>query len=84
MSRQKPVGHWRRTRLLAIAVMIVWMAVVLVMSSLTLATDWAQYGGAGGYIFVAEGVLILILALVFWFVHRQRNIDREFAMAEED
>jgi len=84
MTRQKPMGHWRATRLQAIAIMIVWLAVVLVVSYFSLATTWAQNGGAGGYIFVSEGAMILILALVFWFIHRQRSIDREFAMAEED
>jgi len=78
------MAHWRRTRLLAISVMSVWLVVALVLPFFALVSNWARYGGVGGYVFVSEGALILLLALALWFSRRQQGIDREFAMAEED
>lgn len=84
MVRHNPKSHWRRTRLLAIAVVTVWAVVGLAAPFFAAISDGAGPGGVGLYVFAAEGVLILLVALVFWFAYRQRIIDREFAMAEED
>ncbi|VAW13455.1 hypothetical protein MNBD_ALPHA09-2135 [hydrothermal vent metagenome] len=84
MARRGPKSHWWRTRLLAIAIVSVWAVVTLALPFFNSISNGTGPGGVGIYVFMAEGVLVLMLALVFWFARRQQAIDREFAMAEED
>ena len=32
----------------------------------------------------AQGSLIVFVVLIFWFAHRQNQIDEEFGVAEDD
>lgn len=84
MPKRIQTGHWRRTRLLAIAVTFAWIIIGFALPFFAQLSNRSQDGGTGVYVFVSEAVMILMLALVIWFVRRQRSIDGEFAMAEED
>lgn len=76
--------HWRKTRRLAVAAIMAWIGIGFALPFVARLSDRTQFGGGGVYVFVSEGVVILLLALAIWFTRRQRGIDKEFAMAEED
>ncbi len=78
-------GHWSRTRLLAFFAILLCSGAVLVMPLVFVGfRDFRPFGFPPHYFYASEGALLLIIILVFWFSGRQRGIDRDFAMAEED
>jgi len=84
MAKHSPLRHWQRTRLLAVAVVSTWAIVTVFLPFFTSVANGTLINPIASYVFAAEGVLLLIVALGFWFARRQRGIDREYALAEED
>jgi putative solute:sodium symporter small subunit len=76
--------HQRRTLILAAAVLASVLAAVLIV--VTTAADLNQYRALRfplGFYLLAQGLLIVIVAVSFWFSRRQDQIDEERDESEE-
>ena len=76
--------HQRQTHILAAAVLASVLAAVLIV--VTTAADLNQYRALRfplGFYLLAQGLLIVIVAVSFWFSRRQEQIDEERGESEE-
>lgn len=85
MRRNDPTGHWRRTRMVAMATLIT-TAVVLGLALIAGATlnGLVVLGVPVGFFFIATGAIVILTGLVFWHAERQDMLDRTYRMAEDD
>lgn len=70
-------AHWRRTRNLAVSVLVVGLTAGLGIYWFVLPLN----GGTGmtlGYWYAAQGAVILFVLLAFYLNWRQDGIDREY------
>ena len=77
--------YWRKTRNLMWFCLIVWFVfgfgVHFFVNTLNQITI---LGFPLGFYMAAQGSLIVFVILIFWFSHRQNQIDEEYGMAEEE
>ncbi len=76
--------HWARTRNLTLAVLILWFGFSLVIP--WFARELNEYTFLGfplGFYMIAQGSLIVFVALVFFQNWRQDAIDDEFGPGED-
>ena len=76
MADGSEISWWRRTRLLAIAVLAIGVAasILSILFARTLSTDGVA-GIPSGLIAVTVAVPMFILLLIFWSAERQRRLD---------
>ncbi|MGZ5915733.1 MAG: DUF4212 domain-containing protein [Methyloceanibacter sp.] len=76
--------HQRQTLILAAAVLASVLAAIVI--AVTTTADLNQYRALRfplGFYLLAQGLLIVIVAVSFWFSRRQEQIDEERGKSEE-
>ncbi len=85
LSMQQRQEHWRRTRNLTIAHLVVWFVFAYLVhwfaSSLN---SISFFGWPLGYYMSAQGSLAAFVIQLFLFNHQQHKIDVEFGVAEDE
>ena len=71
-------AHWRRTRNLAVFVLVLWAVVAVGVFWAVLPLGGGADGVPAGYWYAAEAALILLAVLAFYQSWRQRGIDRRY------
>jgi len=76
--------HQLNTLILAIAVLsIALLAVFLAVTAATFLNQYWFLHFPLGFYLLAQGVLIFLVAVSFWFIRMQEHIDRRRAESEE-
>jgi len=76
--------HQLTTLILAIAVLsIALLAVFLAVTAATFLNQYWFLHFPLGFYLLAQGVLIFLVAVSFWFIRMQEHIDRKRAESEE-
>ncbi len=77
--------YWRRTRGLMLFCLAVWAVFSFVIHIFVEPLNRIVILGFPlGFYMAAQGSLVVFVVLIFWFAHRQNQIDEECGMAEED
>ncbi|WP_341678938.1 DUF4212 domain-containing protein [Niveibacterium sp. SC-1] len=80
-SQRDPVvrRHWRRTLVLTLSLLLVWLAVTVVTSLMpgTL-NQWRFMGFPLGFYFAAQGALLVFLAIVAVHTVLMNRLDRRY------
>ena len=84
MAASNEQAWWRRTRELAIATLAFSVALALVILILSEPLDRGTlFGLPFGYFLAAEGLPVVLAALIFWSARRQVDIDRRYGLTED-
>ena len=75
-------AHWRRSRNLALFVLVLWAIAGLGVHWAVLALGGAGPGLPTGYWYAAQGALILFVLLAFYLNGRQDGIDRKYGQGD--
>ncbi len=76
--------YWRKTRNLLITTLILWFIFGYVVHAFAPALNEITFLGFPlGFYMAAQGSLIAFVLIIFWYAHRQNQIDQEFDVAEE-
>lgn len=76
--------HWRRTRALMWMTLAIWFFFAFVVHFFVRSLNQIEFLGFPlGFYMAAQGSLIVFVVLIFWFAHKQNQIDEETGMAEE-
>lgn len=84
-SNERRVEHWRRTRNLTIAHLVVWFFFAYLVH--WFASDLKNvnfFGWPLNYYMAAQGSLIAFVVQLFLFNRQQHAIDVEFGVAEDE
>lgn len=77
-------SYWRRSRLLAVAMVVLTLSLLVVPAILHGLLDTVTlFGFPLGVYLVLQGALIVLAVLAFSFAARQDRIDRRFGVAED-
>ena len=78
-------AHWAKTKTLMWIVLVIWFLASFVIHAFVSQLNEVTFIGFPlGYYMAAQGSLIIFVVLIFWFAHRQNQIDEEFGVAEDD
>ena len=88
MTTQRPPGqqdtpaahHWRRTRHLTAALLLVWFAVGFVVTWFARDLDFTFFGWPFSFWVAAQGGAVVFVILLFVFARRMARIDRALAI----
>jgi putative solute:sodium symporter small subunit len=72
--------YWYRTRRLMLAAIGLWLALALVLPLLVVPLNRIAIPFLDlplGFFMVAQGALILLIVLLFWFARMQDRVDRD-------
>jgi putative solute:sodium symporter small subunit len=76
--------HWRRTRSLMWVTLAIWFFFSFVIHFFVRSLNQIVILGFPlGFYMAAQGSLIAFVILLFWFAHRQNQIDEECGVEEE-
>ncbi len=76
--------YWRKTRNLLVTTLILWFIFGYVVHVFAPALNQITFLGFPlGFYMAAQGSLIAFVLIIFWYAHRQNQIDQEFGVAEE-
>jgi putative solute:sodium symporter small subunit len=77
--------HWRRTRGLMITSLVIWFIFSFLIHIFAPAlNNIVIIGFPLGFYMAAQGSLIVFVVLIFWFAHKQNQIDEEAGLHEEE
>lgn len=78
-------AHWTKTRRLMFITLGIWLFFGYIIHFFVSALNSIViFGFPLGFYMAAQGSLIVFVALIFWFAHKQNDIDREFGVAEDE
>ena len=84
IDQERIAGYWRRSRLLAVVMVVLTLALVVIPAVLHgLLDNIPLFGFQLGIYLVLQGALIVLAILAFSFAARQDRIDRSFGVAED-
>ncbi|MCE3247317.1 MAG: hypothetical protein K0R41_1142 [Geminicoccaceae bacterium] len=90
MAQNTPSGspgaeeHWRRTRALMWTTLAIWLFFGFVIHFFAVPLNQiVVLGFPLGFYMAAQGSLIAFVVLIFWFAHRQNQIDEECGVDEQ-
>ncbi len=85
MPRALAERHWARSRRLMHVTLAVWLVFSFAIHAFVgTLNEIVILGFPLGFYMAAQGSLIVFVALIFWFAHRQNRIDEDCHMAEDD
>ncbi len=77
-------AHWAKTRKLMWVTLAIWAFFSFIIHMFApLLNTIVILGFPLGFYMAAQGSLIAFVVLIFWFAHRQNQIDEEFGVAED-
>ena len=78
------IEHWRRTRSLMWVTLAIWFFFSFVIHFFVRSlNEIVVLGFPLGFYMAAQGSLIVFVVLIFWFAHKQNQIDEETGLAED-
>lgn len=85
LTLDKRTEHWRRTRNLTIAHLLVWFVFAYLVHWFASPLNAISFiGWPLGYYFAAQGSLAAFVVQLFVFNYQQHAIDVEFGVAEDE
>jgi putative solute:sodium symporter small subunit len=83
-ATDRAVEHWNRTRNLMWVALAIWLIFGYIIHFFAgPLNSIVIFGFPLGFYMAAQGSLIVFVALIFWFAHRQNQIDEDAGMAED-
>ena len=80
----RAVEHWNRTRSLMWFALAVWLFFGYIIHFFAnQLNSIVILGFPLGFYMAAQGSLIVFVVLIFWFAHRQNQIDEDAGLAED-
>ena len=80
----RAVEHWRRTRSLMWLALAVWFVFSFGIHFFARPLNEITFIGFPlGFYMAAQGSLIVFVVLIFWFAHKQNQIDEDAGLAED-
>jgi len=77
--------YWRKTRNLMWVCLAVWFIFGFGIHFFVRDLNEITFIGFPlGFYMAAQGSLIVFVVLIFWFAHRQNQIDEEYGVAEDE
>jgi putative solute:sodium symporter small subunit len=77
--------YWQKTRGLMWTALAIWFVFGFVIHVFVKQlNEIVILGFPLGFYMAAQGSLIIFVILIFWFSHRQNQIDEEYGMAEDE
>lgn len=77
-------AHWAKTRNLMWVSLAIWAVFSFFIHMLVTVLNGVVIAGFPlGFYMAAQGSLIVFVIQIFWFAHRQNQIDEEFGVAED-
>ena len=77
--------YWHKTRNLMWFCLLVWFVFGFGIHFFVRDSTRSVFLGFPlGFYMAAQGSLIVFVVLIFWFSHRQNQIDEEYGVAEDD
>ncbi|MFZ1431398.1 MAG: DUF4212 domain-containing protein [Geminicoccaceae bacterium] len=77
--------YWHKTRNLMWFCLLVWFVFGFGIHFFVRDLNEITFLGFPlGFYMAAQGSLIVFVVLIFWFAHRQNQIDEEYGVAEDD
>jgi putative solute:sodium symporter small subunit len=73
------IRHWRRTRTLTAALLLIWFGVGFVVTWFARDLDFPFFGWPFSFWVAAQGGVIVFVVLLAVYAWRMRRIDRRFA-----
>jgi putative solute:sodium symporter small subunit len=74
---------WRKTRMLALAMLIVTVVVVVILVGAGALEQSRETGFPFGYVLATLVAPAFLVGIVFWFARRQESIDRQYGYFED-
>lgn len=76
--------HWRRTRRLAGAILVIWLIAGFGVHLFAPALNHIHFWGFPlGFFLAAQGSLVVFVLLLLWYVRAQHRIDRDAGLDRE-
>jgi putative solute:sodium symporter small subunit len=77
--------YWHKTRNLMLLCLAVWFVFRFGINFFVDQLNEITFLGFPlGFYMAAQGSLIVFVVLIFWFAHRQNEIDEEYGVAEDE
>lgn len=84
-SRERALEYWQKTRNLMWIALAIWFVFgFLIHFFVGWLNQYVILGFPLGFYMAAQGSLIVFVILIFWFAHRQNQIDEEYGVAEDE
>lgn len=80
---QRRQGHWRDNRRLTAKLLLVWAVTTVGVVYWPASWDFVWGGWPFGFWLAAQGVLLLYLALVWWYDWRMLGVDRRWGASDD-
>lgn len=80
-------AHWKKTTKLMFTHLGIWFFFGYIIHMFVVPLNKIVIPILGfplGFYMAAQGSLIVFVVLIFWFSHRQNQIDEEYGVAEDD
>jgi len=82
-STVKP-AYWQRTRRLTLALLLLWLVVTFVVSWFApQLNEIVIFGFPLGFYMDAQGVLVIYLAIIWFYNRRMRQLEAEYGVTDE-
>ena len=77
--------YWSRTSRLMFTILGLWVFFGFIVHLFAVQLNTIKiFGFPLGFYMAAQGSLIAFVVLIFWYAHRQNQIDEEFGVSEEE
>ena len=81
----RAVEHWHRTRNLMWVALAIWFVFSFGIHFFARPLNEITFIGFPlGFYMAAQGSLIVFVVLIFWFAHKQNQIDEDAGLAEDE
>ena len=81
---QKSEAYWRKTRKLTIGMLILWAVLTFVMNWFAReVNDIVIFGFPLGFYMNAQGLLVVYLAMIWFYNHKMKKLDARFGIDDE-
>ena len=77
-------AYWKKTRLLTLTLLFIWVLVTFVLSWFSSwLNQWQFLSFPLGFYMAAQGSLLIYLALIWVYNRRMRQLDAEYGIDDE-
>ena len=83
-SGLKSLTYWRKTQYLTISLLVLWFVVTFVMNwHARSLNEIVIFGFPLAFFMGAQGILVIYLAIIWFYNHRMRKLDAQFGIENE-